>query len=65
MPARGQYKSHCIWQRRCVTVPASASVGAFLNSLPGSSHTPRRLVIIGGGIGGTTVAKRLANHPGF
>ena len=29
------------------------------------SHAPRRLVIIGGGIGGTTVAKRLANHPGY
>jgi NADH dehydrogenase len=30
-----------------------------------NSSTPRRLVIIGGGIGGTTVAKRLANHPGY
>jgi NADH dehydrogenase len=29
------------------------------------ARTPRRLVIIGGGIGGTTVAKRLANHPGY
>ncbi|HET9693905.1 MAG TPA: NAD(P)/FAD-dependent oxidoreductase, partial [Steroidobacteraceae bacterium] len=29
------------------------------------SPAPRRLVIIGGGIGGTTVAKRLANHPGY
>jgi NADH:ubiquinone reductase (H+-translocating) len=25
----------------------------------------KRLVIIGGGIGGTTIAKRLANHPGY
>jgi NADH dehydrogenase len=32
-----------------------------------TSHTPRitRLVIVGGGIGGTTVAKRLANDPRF
>jgi len=33
--------------------------------LTAPSTRPRRLVIVGGGIGGTTVAKRLANHPGF
>lgn len=33
--------------------------------LMNASPAPRRLVIIGGGIGGTTVAKRLANHPGY
>lgn len=32
---------------------------------PERSEPKRRLVIIGGGIGGTTVAKRLANHPAF
>ena len=32
---------------------------------PEQPHAPRRLVIIGGGIGGTTVAKRLANDPAF
>ncbi|MDH4106500.1 MAG: NAD(P)/FAD-dependent oxidoreductase [Gammaproteobacteria bacterium] len=36
-----------------------------MNPLSGPSRKLRRLVIIGGGIGGTTVAKRLANHPGF
>jgi NADH dehydrogenase len=30
-----------------------------------SPARPKHLVIIGGGIGGTTIAKRLANHPGF
>jgi NADH dehydrogenase len=30
-----------------------------------SRRTPRRVVIVGGGIGGTAVAKRLANDPAF
>jgi NADH:ubiquinone reductase (H+-translocating) len=36
-----------------------------LTAPPEQPHVPRRLVIIGGGIGGTTVAKRLANDPAF